>query len=139
MKFCLNSQSYSLTLHQTHFEKMLTIVLISLEWMRVSFYYIIFQTIYISLKMFYLDNFIIFNMFNKTFFSFGNGPWHILMLGISIWHDNFVVELSADYSKTWKRVCLYKKNICIQNRRIFSFRRVKFKKICSIFNSNNID
>lgn len=78
--------------------------------MRVSFYYIIFQTIYISLKTFYLDNFIIFNMFNKTFFSFGNGPWHLLMLGISIiWHDNFVVELSADYSETWKRVCLYKK------------------------------
>lgn len=31
------------------------------------------------------------------------------MLGITIWHDNFVVEFSADYSETWKRVCLYKK------------------------------
>lgn len=60
--------------------------------------------------MFYLDNFIIFNMFNKIFFSFGNGFWYLLMLGILIiWYDNFVVELLVDYSEIWKRVCLYKK------------------------------
>lgn len=59
--------------------------------------------------MFYLDNFIIFNMIYKIFFSFGNGFWYLLMLGIIIWYDNFVVELLVDYSEIWKRVCLYKK------------------------------